>query len=119
MLVCDVDRQRLEKLAHRLCIHRNQGLPIEHGKASFQVIESGVVFSKAFFKLDSVGEDYSIQVAKLEFDPESKLWKLYVNEREDESLVKLWQPHPLLAFDKDISKLISVVESDHENCIWF
>jgi len=119
MLVCDIDRQRLEKLAAKLCEQRNKGLPIEHGKASYQIIDSGVVFSKAFFKLDSNKADYSTPVAKVELDPLAKSWNLYIYKREEVSLRKIWQSHPVLSHHRDFAKLIAAIEDDSEDCIWY
>ncbi|PKF77674.1 hypothetical protein CW749_21575 [Vibrio sp. vnigr-6D03] len=119
MLVCDIDRQRLDKLASKLCEHRNQGLPIEHGKAHFEVLESGVLFTKSFFKLDSGHPDYSKDVAKVEFDPDEHTWQLFVNKRQKESLSKVWHPHPVVPHSRDLSQVFSVIESDQENCIWY
>ncbi len=119
MLVCDIDRQRLENMASKLCEHRNQGLAIEHGTAHFELMESGVLFTKFFFKLDSGHPDYSKDVAKLEFDPDENIWQLFVNNRQKQSLSKVWHPHPEMPRSRDLFKVFSVIESDQENCIWY
>ncbi|USD66883.1 DUF3024 domain-containing protein [Vibrio sp. SCSIO 43136] len=119
MVVTELVHQRLEKLAHKLCERRNQSVPVEHGKAYCEMIESGVVFTKEFFLLDSSKPNYSSQVAKIEFEPNDQCWHLYIARRDQSGFQKVWSAHPSLAQESEFDPLLEVVEHDKEDFIWY
>lgn len=51
-MIVNLLQRQLERRAELLCMSRNQGLPAELGKSSFEPIEHGVQFILCHYKLD-------------------------------------------------------------------
>ncbi len=63
-MIVNLLQRQLEHRAELLCMSRNQSLPAELGKSSFEPIEHGVQFILCHYKLDSTRCDYESLVAK-------------------------------------------------------
>ena len=63
-MIVNLLQRQLERRAELLCMSRNQSLPAELGKSSFEPIEHGVQFILCHYKLDSTRCDYESLVGK-------------------------------------------------------
>ncbi len=74
-MIVNLLQRQLERRAELLCMSRNQSLPAELGKSSFEPIEHGVQFILCHYKLDSTRCDYESLVAKIVWEEASKQWR--------------------------------------------
>lgn len=120
-MITELDWRRLLKHAEQLCHYRNGSVPVGQGKACYESDEStcSFVFSIAIYSVDSLHCSHTIEVAKLDYDSNHKMWELYINNAEDASLMDPeWLPHPIHFAHSNPMFLLSVIEKDTEECIW-
>ncbi|OLQ94211.1 hypothetical protein BIY21_09410 [Vibrio ponticus] len=108
-------QRQVESRAETICRCRNQNLPAELGKASFEPISNGVVFFKQHYLLDSAHCDYTSQVAKILWDDESSLWCLYMADEQDD---EIWLPYPFLPQSIDLTALMREIDKDPKSLFW-
>lgn len=116
-MIVNLLQRQLERRAELLCMSRNQSLPAELGKSSFEPIENGVQFILCHYKLDSSHCDYESLVAKIVWEEASKQWILYAYD-EEQSTSEPWIPYPFLARSEDLTAIIREVEKDPKAYFW-
>ncbi|MDE1514024.1 MULTISPECIES: DUF3024 domain-containing protein [Vibrio] len=117
-MIVHLQQKQLERRAELLCNYRNQSLPAELGKASFEVIDHGVQFIWCHYKLDSTQCDYQSLVAKIIWQPESNQWELYAYDSDAAVGDEPWIPYPFLARSHDLTAMIREVEKDPKSYFW-
>lgn len=108
-------QRQIESRAEVICRCRNQNLPSELGKASFEPIEEGVIFIKQHYLLDSSHCDYSSQVAKVCWDRSTSLWRLFMTDSQDD---EIWLPYPYLAQSSDLTAITREITKDPKSLFW-
>lgn len=116
-MVVNLLQKQLERCAESLCMNRNQGLPAELGKSSYETIENGVQFIHCHYKLDSTHCDYESIVAKIIWQDAPKRWALFAFD-EQKALSEAWTPYPFLACSEDLTAIIREVEKDPKDYFW-
>ncbi|GAA5644964.1 MULTISPECIES: DUF3024 domain-containing protein [Vibrio] len=115
MSLVNLLQRQVETRAQVVCQNRNQSLPVELGKASFEVLDNGVVFVKQHYLLDSSHCDYFNPVARVLWDEEQQRWNLSVIQEEG---CDDWVPYPYLAFSNDLTALMREIEKDPKSLFW-
>lgn len=119
MYISEIEQFRLEKAVRSMCSSRNQSIPAELGKVQYEIYKEGVLFTKLCFLLDSSHINYECPIAKLEFDIDCKQWKLFVAEREENSVQLIaWLPYPHLSSSHDFTVLLNEIEHDPQQLFW-
>lgn len=118
MAVVNLLQRQVERRAELVCQSRNQSLPVDLGKSSFEPIEDGVQFIQHHYKLDSVHSEYSSIVARIVWDNADNLWKLYIPSREDKSASGQWVPYPFISKSADLTALMREIEKDPKSYFW-
>ncbi len=108
-------QKQIEHQAQMACQERNQGLPIEHGKACFETLANGVAFIKQHYLLDSNQCSYSSSVAKVIWDEKQQYWLFFVPHPQDKHH---WRPYPTLASSAELSLIMREVTRDPLALIW-
>lgn len=108
-------QRQVESRAQSICKVRNQNIPAELGKASYEVTDNGVVFVKQHFLLDSAHCDYMDYIAKVSWCSETNHWQLFVPHQ---TLYDQWVPYPYLAQSTDLTAIIREVDKDPKNIFW-
>ncbi|MBA5764353.1 DUF3024 domain-containing protein [Vibrio sp. 404] len=108
-------QRQVESRAEIICRCRNQNLPAELGKASFEPIEDGVIFIKQHYLLDSSHCDYSSQVAKICWDSHMNLWRLFIMDDQDD---ENWLPYPYLSQSADLTAIMRELDKDPKSLFW-
>lgn len=116
MTVVNMLQRQIERRAELICQSRNQNLPVDMGKSSFESIEQGVHFLQHHCKLDSSRCEYISAVAKLVWEEESCQWALYVPADEEEE--GKWLPYPYLSKSSDLTAMAREVEKDPKSVFW-
>ncbi|TXZ32719.1 DUF3024 domain-containing protein [Vibrio cholerae] len=116
-MIVNLLQRQLERRAELLCMSRNQSLPAELGKSSFEPIEHGVQFILCHYKLDSTRCDYESLVAKIVWEEASKQWALYAYDQQ-KAQSEVWIPYPFLARSEDLTAIIREVEKDPKAYFW-
>lgn len=116
MAVSEMDRRRLERNAALLCCQRNCNHPVELGKSLFETCANGVQFSKAHYRLDSSHCEYTIPVAKVEFDSLTRAWSILVPQ--DDRDKSPWIPYPYLPSSSDLIAVLKEIERDPKFYFW-
>ncbi|KOO04755.1 DUF3024 domain-containing protein [Vibrio nereis] len=114
MVVVSLLQRQVESRAQLICQQRNQSVPAELGKASFEATNNGVVFFKQHFLLDSAHCDYIDQVAKVKWCEQSKRWQLFMPDEEKER----WLPYPFLASSTDLTAIMREIDKDPKEMFW-
>ncbi|SDH90205.1 Protein of unknown function [Vibrio xiamenensis] len=104
-------QKQLEQRARLTCQQRNQGVCVEHGKASFEVIENGVTFIKQHYLLDSNHCSYSSPVAKVTWSNDHQKWQFDIAEPN-------WHPYPNLDISADLLTIMNEIAKDPHALIW-
>ncbi|MGO2456309.1 DUF3024 domain-containing protein [Vibrio casei] len=117
-MIRELEWRRITKRAEELCHYRNESVPVAQGKACFDVGAIHVVFSKAVFSVDSLHCNHIYDVAKLVFDKDEEVWRLFVRNLGSKVKHTIWLPHGSVPKSQDPILLIEVVEKDTDECIW-
>lgn len=117
MAVINLLQRQIEKRAEWVCQSRNQSLPVELGKSSYEPIDNGVQFILHHYKLDSNQCDYTSIVARVIWEEEDSLWALYV-PAEPIGAEYQWIPYPYLSKSIDLTALIREIEKDPKSYFW-
>lgn len=120
-MITELDWRRLLKHSEKLCHYRNESVPVGQGKACFESNQQHwyVIFSNEIYSVDSMRCDHVIEVAKLGYDVTHRMWELYINGAEENSLSETeWLPHPVHFAHQDPLILLQAIEKDVEECIW-
>ncbi|EGA68684.1 hypothetical protein VISI1226_03550 [Vibrio sinaloensis DSM 21326] len=115
MAVVSLLQKQVESRAQLICQQRNQSMPAELGKASYETTGAGVVFIKQHFLLDSSHCDYMLPVAKVEWSIDKRHWELFV---PDDTLSDHWLPYPFLAGSSDLTAIMREVDKDPKSVFW-
>lgn len=115
MSVVSLLQRQVESRAQLICQQRNQGVPAELGKASYETIGNGVVFIKQHFLLDSSHCDYMQPVAKVTWSDKTNSWELYM---PDETSNESWLPYPFLARSSDLTCIMREIDKDPKSMFW-
>lgn len=119
MHISEIEQFRLEKAVRAMCSSRNQSILAEMGKVQYEIYSEGVIFSKLCFLLDSSHINAEFPIAKLEYDHDKNMWKLYLAEREEGSTELLaWIPYPKLQPNAEFTNLLNEIELDPYQIIW-
>lgn len=108
-------QKQVESRAQIICQQRNQSTPAELGKASYETLPNGVIFSKQHFLLDSNHCDYTTSVAKVIWSDEDKKWQLFQLCETDSDT---WIPYPFLASSSDLTAIMREVAKDPKTIFW-
>lgn len=114
MSVVSLLQRQVESRAQLICRQRNQGVPVELGKASYEATHNGVVFFKQHFLLDSAHCDYVNQIAKVEWCPKNRKWQLFMPDETQQS----WLPYPFLASSTDLTAIMREIDKDPKEMFW-
>ena len=117
MSVVQMEIGRLLAGAERVCHARNTSLPVALGKSLFEPCINGVIFSKAYYLLDSSHCDYTDEVVKVVFDDVNHMWLLFMPMREGQAGPK-WGPYPFLPKSQDIEIILQEIEKDPHAYFW-
>lgn len=117
MAVINLLQRQIEKRAEWLCQNRNQSLPVDLGKSSYESVDNGVQFIWHHYKLDSNQCDYTSVVARVIWEEEHSLWALYVPAEPIGSEYQ-WIPYPYLSKSIDLTALIREIEKDPKSYFW-
>ena len=115
MRLVSILQKQVESRAQVICSQRNTNVPAELGKASYEVTESGVVFIKQHFLLDSAHCDYMLPVAKVTWSQDQHVWLLLIPEKTTEPL---WIPYPYLAQSSDLTAIMREIGKDPKSVFW-
>ncbi|WP_159651324.1 DUF3024 domain-containing protein [Vibrio atypicus] len=115
MAVVSLLQKQVESRAQLICRQRNQSMPAELGKASYETIGNGVVFIKQHFLLDSSHCDYMMPVAKVEWDANTNSWQLFM---PDDAVLENWLPYPFLACSSDLTAIMREIDKDPKAMFW-
>ncbi|GAM55251.1 hypothetical protein JCM19232_1310 [Vibrio ishigakensis] len=115
MELSELEKHQVQKLALQVCNARNHNLPVEIGKADFAILDNGVEFSEAHFKLDSTQCDYRSLVAKIIRLEES--WQLMLAQRDKHQVFERWYSYPE-SVSNQLHALMKEVEQDPNSLIW-
>ncbi|MEH0664562.1 DUF3024 domain-containing protein [Vibrio scophthalmi] len=110
-------QKQAQRRAEMICKHRNQSLPAEFGKASYEMAGQGVVFIKQFFLLDSNHCEYMSPVAKVDWNDDLGAWQLFMLSPE-ESDQESWTPYPYLPPSLDLTAIMREVDKDPKAVFW-
>jgi hypothetical protein len=108
-------QKQVESRAQIICQQRNQSTPAELGKASYESLPNGVIFSKQHFLLDSSHCDYTTHVAKVQWNEELSQWQLF---KPSETDTEIWLPYPFLASSSDLTAIMREVAKDPKAMFW-
>ncbi|GAL33627.1 hypothetical protein JCM19240_2323 [Vibrio maritimus] len=115
MTLIQMSQCRLERCAEIVCSNRNRSMPVELGKSLFEMLEHGVLFSKAHYLLDSKSSSYTSAVAKVELDANDNQWLVYVPDEQDG---EAWIPYPFLGKSSDLTAVMREIEKDPKAYFW-
>ena len=115
MTLIEMSQCRLERCAEIVCSNRNKSIPVELGKSLFEMVEHGVLFSKAHYLLDSSSSSYTSVVVKVLFDSNTREWSIFVPD-EDEG--DNWMPYPFLGKSTDLTAVMREIEKDPKAYFW-
>lgn len=111
------EQHRLMKLANQLCSARNHNVPVELAKADYKLVDNGIEFFQAQFKLDSNHSDYQVLVAKI--IRLSDGWQLFVAQRDKHEMFERWHSYPEKHTEgQQLHQLMAEVEHDPMDIIW-
>lgn len=108
-------QRQVESRAELICKQRNQSTPAELGKASFEAISNGVVFSKQHFLLDSSHCHYMNPIAKVAWNHEINQWQLFMPHDANNDQ---WIPYPYLAQSVDLTAIMREIDKDPKAIFW-
>lgn len=111
-------RCRLKRGAEEVCTHRNTSLPVELGKAVYELTSLGLTFSKAHFRLDSMHCDFFSVVVKVEYVEEENIWKVQIPNSESVDSQFQWVPYPFLPQSGDLTAVFREIEKDPKSYFW-
>ncbi|GAL11836.1 hypothetical protein JCM19233_2826 [Vibrio astriarenae] len=118
MSLVNLLQRQVETRASSACHNRNRNLPVDLGVSCFETIPDGVEFIKKHYLLDSKYSDYSVGVARITWNHDTRLWELRVpNEQSTQELLK-WILYPYLSSSSDLTALIREVEKDPKDYFW-
>ncbi|SEG04118.1 DUF3024 domain-containing protein [Vibrio hangzhouensis] len=115
MTLIEMSQCRLERCAEIVCSNRNKSMPVELGKSLFEMLDHGVLFSKAHYLLDSSTSSYISAVARVELDSNTREWLLFVPDEEDGNN---WMPYPFLGKSSDLTAIMREIEKDPKAYFW-
>lgn len=119
MHISEIEQFRLEKAVRAMCSNRNQSILAEMGKAQYEIYSEGVIFSKLSFLLDSSHTNAEFPIAKLEYDSDKNIWKLFLADRDEGSTeLQAWIPYPKLQPKAEFKTLLNEIELDPYQIIW-
>ncbi|WP_428773508.1 DUF3024 domain-containing protein [Vibrio sp.] len=110
-------QKQVESRAGSVCETRNQSLPVELGKAIYEVRDKGVVFFQQHYLLDSSHCDYTSYVAKVEWDEVEKCWQLSIPDLEHQQ-ENAWLPYPYLPQSNDLTAIMREISKDPKQLFW-
>ncbi|WP_117234076.1 DUF3024 domain-containing protein [Vibrio maerlii] len=117
-LLPEIVRIRLTRQSEALCESRNANLPAELGKAQFDTLSDGVMFSKAHYLCDSMHVDYVSPVAKVTWVAELNRWRIYMPQSLDNSEKVVWVTYPFLPTSDELSIVLHELEKDPQESFW-
>lgn len=115
MCLVSLLQRQVESRAEQICKHRNQSMPAELGKASYESRHNEVTFIKQHFLLDSSHCDYMNPVAKVCWSDELTLWQLFLPHHSEP---EQWLPYPYLAQSSDLTAIMREIEKDPKAIFW-
>ena len=115
MSVVSLLQRQVESRAQLICQQRNQSVPAEPGKASYEVTPHGVVFIKEHFLLDSTHREFLNRVAKVEWNTNKGRWELFMADADNSGD---WLPYPFLASSNDLTAIMREVDKDPKAIFW-
>ncbi|UUM33013.1 DUF3024 domain-containing protein [Vibrio japonicus] len=115
MSVVSLLQRQVESRAQLICKQRNQSVPAELGKATYETIEDGVVFIKEHFLLDSTHREFINRVAKVEWNADKIRWELFM---PDTIYADRWLPYPFLSSSSDLTAIMREIDKDPKAIFW-